>query len=163
MLLSEDILIVQVILVSWEQWHDYTNYMNCSNFKEALPKTQSILLQPALNFSNRSIWSEVPNGPINSPSKQVFHHIWRCIYGIERFVIQNTLDIWIVLTIIYYSINYSNDSSLVNLKIFSPYIPQMIPMESVSQFYIVRTFKHVMYNLVLPLFTLWRMLSRLYL
>ena len=50
MLLSEDILIVQAIFVCREQWHDYTNYMNCSNFKEALPKTQKYSLTASFEF-----------------------------------------------------------------------------------------------------------------
>ena len=50
MLLSEDILIVQAIFVCREQWHDYTDYMNCSNFKEALPKIQKYSLTASFKF-----------------------------------------------------------------------------------------------------------------
>merc|ERR1712212_1293976 len=50
--------------------------------KRLSPKLRSILFQPALNFSNCSIWSEIPNWPIDSRSKHVFHHVWGCIYGI---------------------------------------------------------------------------------
>ena len=50
MLLSEDILIVQDIFVSREQWHYYINYTNCSNLTEALSKFQKYSLTASFEF-----------------------------------------------------------------------------------------------------------------
>ena len=50
MLLSEDILIVQVIFVYREQWNDYTDYTNCSKFEKALPKTKKYSLTASFEF-----------------------------------------------------------------------------------------------------------------
>ena len=50
MLLSEDILIVQDIMICQVQWHKYTNYTSCSNFTKALSKIQKHSLTASFEF-----------------------------------------------------------------------------------------------------------------